>query len=189
MTSRERVLAAFDHVEPDIVPRWCGASPEFLAKARRQLNLPDDESFFVRIGDDFRRVFARYVGPTVPVFTTARPIARSSVSTRWTRVRPALEPSACRRDAAKSMPTLGPIRDGRTYRTSGAMRWPGVGSMRSWGEIGRRSGTTQSTCSAWRSLYLKMYDEPELVDAILKHIVDYLRRGQPADFRHSSRCH
>jgi uroporphyrinogen decarboxylase len=41
MTSRERVLAAFDHVEPDIAPRWCGASPEFLAKARRKLDLPD----------------------------------------------------------------------------------------------------------------------------------------------------
>jgi hypothetical protein len=27
--------------------------PEFLSKAKRQLNLPDDESFFVRIGDDF----------------------------------------------------------------------------------------------------------------------------------------
>ena len=63
MTPRERVLAAFSHVEPDRVPRWCGASPEFLAKARRQMNLPDNESFFVRIGDDFRRVFARYAGP------------------------------------------------------------------------------------------------------------------------------
>ena len=67
MTSRERVLAAFAHVEPDRVPRWCGASPEFLAKAIRQLNLPDDESFFIRIGDDFRRVFARYVGPQPPL--------------------------------------------------------------------------------------------------------------------------
>ena len=44
MTSRVRVLTAFAHVEPDIVPRWCGTSPKFLAKARRQLNLPGDES-------------------------------------------------------------------------------------------------------------------------------------------------
>jgi hypothetical protein len=35
MASRERVLTAFAHEEPDRVPRWCGASPEFLAKARR----------------------------------------------------------------------------------------------------------------------------------------------------------
>lgn len=67
MNARERVLTAFAHVEPDRVPRWCGASPEFLAKARRQLNLPDDESFFVRIGNDFRRVFARYIGPEFPL--------------------------------------------------------------------------------------------------------------------------
>ena len=67
MNSRERVLAAFDHVETDRVPCWCGASPEFLAKARRELSLPDDEAFFVRIGDDFRRVFARYAGPAQPL--------------------------------------------------------------------------------------------------------------------------
>jgi uroporphyrinogen-III decarboxylase len=67
MNSRERVLAAFAHTEPDRVPRWCGTSPEFLTKAKQQLNLPDDESFFVRIGDDFRRVFTRYVGPEFPL--------------------------------------------------------------------------------------------------------------------------
>ncbi|MBM4082031.1 MAG: uroporphyrinogen-III decarboxylase, partial [Planctomycetes bacterium] len=37
MTSRERVLAAFERQEPDRVPRWCGASPEFWQKAKRQL--------------------------------------------------------------------------------------------------------------------------------------------------------
>lgn len=63
MTSRERVLAAFAHEEPDRVPRWCGASPEFMAKAKRQLRLADDEALLVRFGDDFRRVHARYAGP------------------------------------------------------------------------------------------------------------------------------
>jgi hypothetical protein len=41
MTSLERVLTAFAHQEPHCVPRWCGASPEFLAKARCPLKLPD----------------------------------------------------------------------------------------------------------------------------------------------------
>jgi hypothetical protein len=111
MTSRERVLAAFAHVEPDIVPRWCGASPEFLAKARRQLNLPDDESFSVRIGDDFRRVFARYVGPARPLepaedhrrsihlgIPTVR--ARYHQMTTKTSCSPAL-PACCRHRAAR----------------------------------------------------------------------------------------
>jgi len=64
MTSRDRVLAAFDHREPDRVPAWCGASPEFWEKAKRELRL-DDEGLRVRFGDDFRRVFAKYAGPEI----------------------------------------------------------------------------------------------------------------------------
>jgi hypothetical protein len=62
MTSRERVLTAFGHREPDRVPAWCGSSPEFWAKAKAALRL-DDEGMRRRVGDDFRRVYARYVGP------------------------------------------------------------------------------------------------------------------------------
>lgn len=62
-TSRECVLTAFAHEEPDRVPVWCGASPEFIAKAKRQLGIADTEHLFVRFGDDFRRVRARYAGP------------------------------------------------------------------------------------------------------------------------------
>jgi uroporphyrinogen decarboxylase len=66
MTSRERVLAAFAHVEPDRVPAWCGASPEFLAKAQAALDL-DEEGFRRRIGDDFRRVTAPWRDPGPPL--------------------------------------------------------------------------------------------------------------------------
>jgi uroporphyrinogen decarboxylase len=62
MTSRERVMEAFEHREPDRVPAWCGASPEFWEKAKRALAL-DDEGLRKRFGDDFRRVYARYQGP------------------------------------------------------------------------------------------------------------------------------
>jgi len=62
MTSRERVLTAFSHREPDRVPAWCGSSPEFWSKAKSALGL-DDEGLRQRLGDDFRRVFARYAGP------------------------------------------------------------------------------------------------------------------------------
>ena len=57
MTSRERVLTAFEHKEPDRVPAWCGASPEFWENAKRSLSL-DDEGLRQRFGDDFRRVYA-----------------------------------------------------------------------------------------------------------------------------------
>ena len=62
MTSRERVLTAFAHREPDRVPAWCGASPAFWDAAKLSLGL-DDEELRVRLGDDFRRVSARYAGP------------------------------------------------------------------------------------------------------------------------------
>ncbi len=62
MTSRQRVLAAFEHAEPDLVPCWFGTSDEFLDKAMAQLGL-DEEGLRVRLGDDFRRVYAEYKGP------------------------------------------------------------------------------------------------------------------------------
>lgn len=66
LTSRERVLAAFDHREPDRVPIWVGSSSEFWDKARARTGL-DDEALRVRLGDDFRRVWARYAGPDFPL--------------------------------------------------------------------------------------------------------------------------
>jgi hypothetical protein len=45
------------------VPRWCGASSEFIAKAKRQPGIAETEQLFVGFGDDFRRVYARYAGP------------------------------------------------------------------------------------------------------------------------------
>ena len=62
MTSRERVMTAFEHKEPDRVPAWCGSSPEFWEKAKSALEL-DDEELRIRLGDDFRRVYAEYRGP------------------------------------------------------------------------------------------------------------------------------
>jgi uroporphyrinogen-III decarboxylase len=55
-------MTAFDHREPDRVPAWCGASPEFWDKAKKELGL-DDEGLRRRLGDDFRRVYAVYAGP------------------------------------------------------------------------------------------------------------------------------
>jgi uroporphyrinogen decarboxylase len=60
MTSRDRVLATFQHEETDKIPRWCGASTEFWDKSKHALGL-DDEKLRIRFGDDFRRVFAPYV--------------------------------------------------------------------------------------------------------------------------------
>lgn len=60
MNSKERVLATFAHQKPDRIPRWCGASPEFLENAKNKLNLNDDQ-LAIRFGDDFRRITAPYL--------------------------------------------------------------------------------------------------------------------------------
>lgn len=63
MTSRQRALTAFAHREPDRVPCWLGASPEWRLLAREYLGLQDDEALSEYIGDDFRRVHSAYAGP------------------------------------------------------------------------------------------------------------------------------
>ena len=66
MNSRQRVLTAFAHEEPDRVPAWCGASTNFMENAKRRLDL-DEEGLRLRFGDDFRRVFARHPQPDEPL--------------------------------------------------------------------------------------------------------------------------
>ncbi len=61
MTSKERVLTTFKFREPDRVPTWLGASPEFINKAILELNLNDEEELLQLFGDDFRRVIAPYL--------------------------------------------------------------------------------------------------------------------------------
>ena len=178
MTSRERVLTAFHHVEPDRVPRWCGASPEFMAKARRQLNLPDDESFLVRIGDDFRRVFARFAGPE-----QYGPSGNLSPAATY-RTPFGIE----RHGYGYGQPLSHPLANASLPEIH-AYRWPDP----AWIDVSQ----IRAEALAWNrqyailggdwspfwhdaidllgmeTLYLKMYDEPELVDAVLRHIVDY----------------
>ena len=171
MISRERVLAAFAHVEPDRVPRWCGASPEFLAKARRQLNLPDDESFFVRI----RR---RFPPRLCPVHRPGIPLRRA------TRTFFGIE----RAGYGYGQPLSHPLADA-TLQQIHDYQWPDP----NWQDVSH----IRADALAWNRQYailggdwspfwhdaidllgmenlcLKMYDEPELVDALLQHLVDY----------------
>ncbi len=44
MSSRERVLTAFAHEEPDRVPAWLGAAPETRELLVEHLGLEDDEA-------------------------------------------------------------------------------------------------------------------------------------------------
>ena len=61
MTSKERVLTTFEFREPDRVPCWLGASPEFIDNAIKELGLNNEEELLHVLGDDFRRVIAPYL--------------------------------------------------------------------------------------------------------------------------------
>ena len=63
MNSKERVLKAFEHEEPDRVPLWYGASEALTEGLIRHCKVADEETLMRRLHIDFRRVRERYVGP------------------------------------------------------------------------------------------------------------------------------
>jgi uroporphyrinogen decarboxylase len=180
MTSRERVLEAFAHREPDRVPFWVGASPEFREIVRASLVLADDEALSRFIGDDFRRVWATYAGP------------------------PGRSPSSCfRHPEATSRTPFGVERHGYGYGQplahplSGAATiadierfpWPDPGWMDVSGvraEALRWNGEFAVLGGDWSPFFhdaidlfgmerfmTLMIDTPGIVDAALDRIMDY----------------
>ena len=172
MTSRDRVLAAFAHRQPDRVPAWCGASEEFWAKAKGELGL-DDEGLRLRFGDDFRRVFARYTGPQVGLAPGATSVTPFGVQREGLGYgQPMSHPLAGA--------TLGNVRE---YPWPDPA-WMDVSQIRA--DAQRYQGKYAILGGDWspfwhdlidllgmENMYLKMYDEPLLVDAILECLVDY----------------
>lgn len=172
MTSRERVMAAFAHEQPDRVPCWCGASPEFWEKAKRELTL-DDEGLRVRFGDDFRRVFAHYRLPDErltegAVYKTVFGVERTGIG--------------------YGQPLSHPLA-GASLKDVHAYAWPvpacvdvSTVNVQAQGHGGRYAILGGDWSPFWHdaidlagmeNLYIKMYEEPEWVDALLGHIVDF----------------
>jgi uroporphyrinogen decarboxylase len=172
MTPRDRVLAAFNHEEPDRVPAWCGASQEFWAKAKARLNL-DDEGLRLRFGDDFRRVWARYAGPEVtlaPGATSRTPFGVQRTGLGYGQ--PMGHPLA-QADLAEIDAFAWPDPD-----------WMDVSQIRADARVygGRYAILGGDWSPFWHDLidlmgmetmYLRMYDDPPLIDRILQHVVDY----------------
>jgi len=180
MTSKERVLTAFEHVEPDHVPAWLGASPEFRELARNYLGLDDDESLSVYLGDDFRRVFAKYAGPKErdPFYNLHYPDATYRT------------PFGVERHGyGYGMPLNRPLVAATTLAEVHEYAWPDpewmdVSHIRD--EALKYDGECAILGGDWspfwhdaidfltmEGLCYKMYDMPEFVDALMEHIVDY----------------
>ncbi len=173
MNSRERVLAVFEHQIPDRVPCWCGASVEFWEKAKRELML-DDEGLHLRFRDDFRRVFAGYAGPEFAM-------EHSNATYRT--------PFGIEREGyGYGQPLTHPLADATVDQVHN-YSWPDP----AWMDVSKIKAAAQAYNGRFailggdwspfwhdaidlvgmEELYIKMYSEPQVVDAILKHIVDY----------------
>lgn len=180
MSSRQRVLTAFAHIEPDHAPCWLGASPEWKALARAYLGLPDDESLLVYLGDDFRRVFSRYAGPQA-----THPTANLSHPDATYRTPFGVE----RHGYGYGMPLNIPLKQVKTVAEVEAYPWPDpdwmdVSHIR--GEALQYGGQYAILGGEWSpfwhdaidlldfdGLIYAMYDAPEVVDAVMAHCADY----------------
>ena len=178
LTSRERVLTAFDHEEPDHVPVWLGAAPETREMLVEHLGLENDEALSQYLGDDFRRVFAKYAGPDD--FSPDKNLSPGSTS----RTPFGIE----RLGYAYGMPRDHPLINA-TLKDVHEYPWPNpewmdVSQLRS--EIEQWNGQYAILGGDWSpfwhdaidmlnmdNVYYKMYDDPELIDVLLEHIVDY----------------
>jgi len=183
MTSRERVLAAFAHEEADRVPAWCGASTGFWEKAKSALQL-DDEGLRQRLGDDFRRVFAPYKGPLPelpPEATSVTPfgVLRAGLEYGQPIHHPLAEATVEQvHDYPWPDPELVDVSQVRSQAAAYDGQYAILGGDWSpfWHDLIDLLGM--------ENMYLKMYDQPELIDAVLEH-----RRGRRRDryFLHRQR--
>ncbi len=180
MTSRERVLATFAHEEPDRVPTWLGASPEFVGLACHHLGLPDDEALRRYLGDDFRRVYARFAGPSwahpTQGLTCEGAVYRSPFGVE-------------RRGYGYGQPFNHPLEHATTLREVEDYPWPDPvwmdpSDIRE--QVAQWDGQYAILGGDWspffhdaidllgmENMLVKMYEQPELVDAVLTHVVDY----------------
>ena len=172
MNSRDRVCAAFDHVEPDRVPCWCGASTGFWEKAQKELGLGDEE-LRIRLGDDFRRVVAPFAGPEFPlssgvVYRTVFGIERTGLGYGQPKSHP-LAAASLDKIHAFEWPDPG---------------WIDVSSIRDEAKLyGEHYAILGGDWAPFwhdaidllgmENMYYKMYDDPAVVDAVMGHIVDY----------------
>lgn len=178
MTSKERVLLAFEHKLPDRVPVWCGASPEFIKKSMDYLGVSDEESVYKRFGDDFRRVFSVYTGPkehapdyNLPEGVSYRSpfgIDRHGYGYGQPKNHPLAEATL---EEVNAYPWPDPAWMSASNIRKDAQKWQGEYAILG----GEWSPFWHDAIDllGMENLLIKMFEEPEIVDAVLGHIVDY----------------
>ncbi len=172
MTSRDRVLAAFKHEEPDMVPRWCGASNEFWTKAKTSLHMTDEE-LRQRFGDDFRRVYASYRYTEKPLqpgatYRTIFGIERTGYGYGQPCTHP-LASATIKELHAYPWPDPSCVDVSNIHNDAAAWHQQYAILGGDWSPFWHDA----IDMVGMENLYFKMYDEPEFVDALLNHIVEF----------------
>ncbi len=171
-TSRERVLSTFAHEKSDKVPCWCGASIEFWEKAKKELGL-DDEDLRVKLGDDFRRVYAEYTGPDFILpenitFRTVFGVYRHGLGYGHALIHPLAEASM---KEIENYSWPNPQWINTSCIKKQALQWDGKYAILGgdwsplWHDVIDLLGM--------ENLYIKMYENPELVDAVFENVANY----------------
>ena len=183
MTPKERVAAVFSHKEPDLIPRWCGSSPEFWEKAKKFTGLATDDELSIRFGDDFRRVYSVYRGPEHELHEGATWCSPFGIE---------------RAGIGYGQPTTHPLAGATSVRDIEAYSWPSP----DWidvSTIGSQAAPYKDTYAIlggewspfWHdaidlvgheNLYYMMYDYPAAVSALFENITDYYYEGTRRSF-------
>jgi len=183
MTSRERVLAVFAGEIPDRVPSWLGASPEWKALAKARAGLKTDEDLALFVGDDFRRVHARYAGP--PGSSPDRAFVHAEATART--------PFGVERTGyGYGQPIEHPLAAARSVADIERYPWPDPAWMdissirdeaRAWGGGYAVLGGDWSPfyhdaidLMGMESFMVAMVESPAVVDVLLRRLVDYYFR-------------
>jgi len=114
MTSRERVLAAIDHQEPDRVPVDFWAEPDVKQNLCGHLGLDDEEQLLQQFSVDIRCIYPKYIGPELKTFDDG------SFEDFWGVIREPVRHST----GVHYEVSYSPLADAKTIDDVARCRWP-----------------------------------------------------------------
>jgi uroporphyrinogen decarboxylase len=173
LNSKERVLAAFEHCQPDRVPMWYGADRAVTEGLQKMLGCPDEEALMRRLHVDFRRVRERYVGPPLRTWPDGRR------ETFW---------GVVRAGAYFGQPIEYPLAGVEHVEDLGAYRWPSPDwfdfshvreDCRGWEDKAVIGGpwavvyTDSSELIGPEEFLLKLHTNPEIIEEIQRRVADF----------------
>lgn len=172
-TSRERVLDAFEHRQPDRVPMWYGADSRVTEALKRATGSADEEALMRALHIDFRRVRERYVGPPLRTF------ADGTWETYW---------GVRRAGDYAGQPMTHPLAGIEHVEDLDRFAWPspdwfdfsGIrADCQSWQDLAVIGGpwvvvyTGSTELVGTEEFLLKLHTHPEVIEAILGRVADF----------------